>query len=87
VRAAIEEFAVVGALARPTICDLEIGYSARNEGEWDRLIGALDAFEAIQRPASASAEHFRSSDYLRSKANADERSQICSWRRPPKNMT
>jgi len=48
VRAAIEQLAVAGALARPTICDLEIGYSARNESEWDRLIEALDAFEAIQ---------------------------------------
>jgi len=26
-------------LARPTMCDLEIGYSARNELEWDRLGG------------------------------------------------
>lgn len=48
VRAAIEELAVAGVLARPTICDLEIGYSARNANEWDRLIEALDAFEAIQ---------------------------------------
>ena len=48
VRAAIERLAVAGALARPTICDLEIGCSARNDSEWDHLIGALDAFEAIQ---------------------------------------
>lgn len=47
VRAAIEQLAVAGALARPTICDLEIGYSARNETEWDDLIGALGAFEVI----------------------------------------
>lgn len=47
VRAAIEQLAVAGALARPTICDLEIGYSARNEAEWDDLIGALGAFEVI----------------------------------------
>lgn len=47
VRAAIEELAAAGVLARPTICDLEIGYSARNAHEWDRLIEALGAFEAI----------------------------------------
>ena len=47
VRAAIEELAAAGVLARPTICDLEIGYSARNAHEWDRLIEALSAFEAI----------------------------------------
>ena len=48
VRGAIDELATAGMLARPTICDLEIGYSARNATEWDQLIGALDAFEAIQ---------------------------------------
>jgi predicted nucleic acid-binding protein len=48
VRAAVEQLAASGVLARPTICDLEIGYSARNVTEWDRLIEALDAFEAIQ---------------------------------------
>jgi len=48
VRVAIEQFAVAGALARATICDLGVGYSARNAAEWDRLTGALDAFEAIQ---------------------------------------
>jgi len=48
VRAAVEQLATSGVLARPTICDLEIGYSARNAREWDRLIEALEAFEAIQ---------------------------------------
>jgi predicted nucleic acid-binding protein len=48
VRTAVEQLANSGVLARPTICDLEIGYSARNATEWDRLIEALDAFEAIQ---------------------------------------
>lgn len=52
VRAAIESLATAGALARPTICDLEIGYSARNAGEWDRLLGALDAFEPIATSAT-----------------------------------
>ena len=48
VRTAVEQLATAGVLARPMICDLEIGYSARNAAEWDRLIDALDAFEAIQ---------------------------------------
>jgi predicted nucleic acid-binding protein len=48
VRAAVEQLAASGVLARPTICDLEIGYSARNASEWDRLIEALEAFEPIQ---------------------------------------
>lgn len=47
VRAVIEPMAVTGRLGRPRICDLEIGYSARNAAEWDQLIEALDAFEAI----------------------------------------
>lgn len=33
VRAAIEDLTTAGSLARPTICDLEIGYSARNAAE------------------------------------------------------
>jgi predicted nucleic acid-binding protein len=48
VRAAVEQLATSGVLARPTICDLEIGYSARNASQWDRLIEALAAFEPIQ---------------------------------------
>jgi predicted nucleic acid-binding protein len=47
VRTAIEQLATAGVLARPTICDLEIGYSARNATEWDQLIEALNAFEEI----------------------------------------
>jgi predicted nucleic acid-binding protein len=52
VREAIEPMARAGHLARPGICDLEIGYSARNADEWDRLMGALDAFEAVDTAAS-----------------------------------
>jgi hypothetical protein len=48
VREAIEHLATSGVLGRPTICDLEVGYSARNAGEWDRLIEALEAFAAVQ---------------------------------------
>lgn len=52
VRAAIEPLATAGALGRPTICDLEIGYSARNATESDRLVGALEAFAAIETTAA-----------------------------------
>lgn len=52
VRAAIEDLAAVGHLARPTICDLEIGYSARNGDEWDRLMTALGAFEPLETTAA-----------------------------------
>lgn len=47
VRAVVEPLALAGDLGRPTICDLEVGYSARNASEWDRLVGALDGFKAI----------------------------------------
>ena len=47
VRRVIEPLAARGELGRPTICDLEVGYSARNALEWDRLVGALDAFQPI----------------------------------------
>lgn len=48
VRGVIEPLATSGRLGRPRICDLEIGYSARNADEWDQLIEALDAFEAVE---------------------------------------
>ncbi|MFN8185631.1 MAG: PIN domain nuclease [Gaiellales bacterium] len=48
IRAAIEPRAGRGELARAGISDLEIGYSARNEAEWDRLIDALQVFELIE---------------------------------------
>lgn len=48
VRRVVEPLALAGALGRPIICDLEIGYSARNAAEWDLLVGALDAFGVVQ---------------------------------------
>ncbi len=51
IRAAIEPRAQLGQLARAGISDLEIGYSARNAPEWDRLAGALDVFELIETTA------------------------------------
>jgi len=52
VRRAIEPLAVTGQLARATICDLEVGYSARNAEEWDRLVGALDALDLVDTTAA-----------------------------------
>ncbi len=53
VREAIEERTYRGELARAGISDLEIGFSARNAAEWDRLADALELFE----PVETTAEH------------------------------
>ena len=55
VREAIEPRAQAGELARGTISDLEVGFSARNAREWDRLADGLGAFESMD----AMAEHVR----------------------------
>jgi predicted nucleic acid-binding protein len=55
VRVAIESRAERGQLARAGISDLEIGYSARNAPEWDRLAGALGVFELVE----TTADHLR----------------------------
>jgi predicted nucleic acid-binding protein len=52
VRSVIEPLAVRGELGRPAICDLEVGYSARDAAEWDRLVAALDAFAPIDTTAA-----------------------------------
>ena len=52
VRQVVEPLAAAGELARASICDLEVGYSARNAEEWDRLMGALDAFEHVDSTAA-----------------------------------
>ncbi|CAB4868646.1 unannotated protein [freshwater metagenome] len=51
VRAIVESLTQAGHLARPGICDLEIGYSARNAQEWDRLTSALAAFDLVETTA------------------------------------
>ncbi len=56
VQQAVQPLAVAGELARARITDLEVGYSARNEAEWDSLIAALDAFEPLE---STEAHHRR----------------------------
>jgi predicted nucleic acid-binding protein len=55
VRDAIEPRAKRGELARAGISDLEIGFSARSDEEWDQLAEALQAFELIE----TTAEHLR----------------------------
>ncbi len=55
VREIVEPLAAAGQLGRPSICDLEVGYSARTAAEWDHLVGALDAFE----PVATTAAHVR----------------------------
>jgi predicted nucleic acid-binding protein len=51
VRAVVEPLTQAGHLARPAICDLEIGYSARNAAECDDLVRALGAFELVETTA------------------------------------
>lgn len=55
VRKAVEPRAERGELARAGISDLEIGYSARNAAEWDKLVEALQVFELVE----TSADHLR----------------------------
>jgi predicted nucleic acid-binding protein len=55
VREAIEPRVQLGQLARAGISDLEIGFSARNDAEWDRLLDAVDAFDLVE----TTVEHVR----------------------------
>jgi len=55
VRGAIEPRAQRGELARAGISDLEIGFSARNATELDRLADAVEVFELVE----STAEHVR----------------------------
>lgn len=48
VRAAVEPLTARGQVARPAICDLEVGYSARNATEWDQLMASLDVFASVE---------------------------------------
>lgn len=48
VREAIESMTERGELARAGISALEIGYSARNAAEWDRLADARRVFELVE---------------------------------------
>lgn len=52
VRAALEPLTAGGRVARAGISDLEVGFSARNLGEWTRLAEALAAFPLIETEAA-----------------------------------
>lgn len=52
VRKVVEPLALAGELARPAICDLEVGCLARNEKEWDLFITALDVFDSVDTTAA-----------------------------------
>lgn len=47
VRDVVQTLASDGALGRPAVCDLEVGHSARNLDDWERLVAALEAFTAV----------------------------------------
>lgn len=51
IRDVIEPMAQAGEVGRARISDLEIGYSARNAAEWDKLVGALEIFELVETTA------------------------------------
>ena len=55
VRSAIAPRAERGELGRAEISDLEVGYSARSDSEWDRLVKALGVFELV----ATTSEHVR----------------------------
>jgi predicted nucleic acid-binding protein len=55
IRRAIESRAESAELARAGISDLELGYSARDAAEWDRLTQAIEVFELVE----TTAEHLR----------------------------
>lgn len=55
VRDAIESNLLAGEVARASLSDLEVGFSARSAAEWDRLMNALEVFDVIE----ISADHVR----------------------------
>jgi Predicted nucleic acid-binding protein, contains PIN domain len=52
VRRAVEPIAQRGELGRAGITELEVGCSARNATEWDRLIDALGEFQPVETSAA-----------------------------------
>lgn len=85
VRRAVEPLAEAGAVARTQITDLEVGYSARNETEWQRLMVALSAFDLIESTASHHRRALESSAYSLRVVSAVAKSRTCSLPRPARN--
>lgn len=48
VRSVLEPLVQAGSVARAGISDLEVGFSTRNQKEWDQLIGALQLLELVE---------------------------------------
>jgi len=55
IREVVEPLAVVGRAVRAGITDLEIGFSARNAQEWDKLANSLSELRLVE----TTAEHMR----------------------------
>ena len=55
VRSVVEPLATRGTVGRATTCDLEVGYSARNSEEWNRLMAALAVFPQV----ASTADHIQ----------------------------
>jgi predicted nucleic acid-binding protein len=51
IREVIEPSAERGEFARAGASDIEIGYSARSEVEWDRLVESLEVFDLVETTA------------------------------------
>ena len=80
VRQALEPRATAGRVARAGISDLEVGFSARNQSEWDRLVTALGAFPLIAAEQSGLVVLHYDADFdLISRVTG----QPCEWVVPP----
>ena len=55
IREVVEPLAVAGRAVRAGITDLEIGFSARNAQEWDKLANSLSELRLVE----TTAEHMR----------------------------
>lgn len=51
IRTTLEPLTTAGRVARAGISDLEVGFSARNAGEWDSLLLALQTFDLVETDA------------------------------------
>lgn len=84
IREAVEPRTERGELARAGVSDLEIGHSARNAAEWDKLAEALQAFDLIEM----SANHVRRARQVqRLLAAKHQRGRGCpiSWSPPQRS--
>lgn len=70
VRQVVQPLAEAGEIGRARITDLEVGYSARNDLEWDELIDALNTFALVELTA---AHHRRALQVQRLLAQRSQR--------------